>query len=122
MSMLCALGQHQALLAVQSQLLPNERLMAFHDDVHAVSEPERTCKLHNILRQDLWIAAASKSTRRKRKFGIAVAMSPQITTCCSQQLAVRILRHRFGFGEIQVPAALRGRICAGTAPGHRGVP
>ena len=39
------------------------------------------------------IIAASKLTRRKRKFGIAVAMSPQITTFCSQQLAVRI---RFG--------------------------
>ena len=33
MPMLYALGQHQALLAVQSQLLPNEPLMAFHDDV-----------------------------------------------------------------------------------------
>ena len=45
MPMLYALGQHQALLAVQSQLLPNERLMAFHDDVHAVSVPERTCNI-----------------------------------------------------------------------------
>ena len=54
MLMLYALGQHHALLAVQSHLLPNERLMAFHDDVYAVSEPERTCKLHNIMRQELW--------------------------------------------------------------------
>ena len=44
--MFCALGQHQALLAVQSQLLPNERLMVFHDDVYAVSEPGRQIAQH----------------------------------------------------------------------------
>ncbi len=46
--------RRRALLAVQSQILPNERVMAFLDDVYVVSEPERTCDLHNLLRQHFW--------------------------------------------------------------------
>ena len=41
MPMLYALGQHQALRSVQSRLRPHERFLAFHDDVHAVAQPER---------------------------------------------------------------------------------
>ena len=51
--MLHALGQHQALRSVQSQLLHDERLLAFHD-IYVVSQPERTVEIHDILREDLW--------------------------------------------------------------------
>ena len=54
MPMLYALGQHQALRSVQSQLLQDERLLAFHDDIYVVSQPERTVEIHDILREDLW--------------------------------------------------------------------
>ena len=49
MPLLCALGQHQALRSVQSQLRPSEGYLAFHDDIHVVISPERTCEVHTIL-------------------------------------------------------------------------
>ena len=48
MPLLFALGQHQALRSVQSQLLADERLLSFLDDIYVVSQPERTCELYGI--------------------------------------------------------------------------
>ena len=39
--------------SVQSQLPPDERLLVFHDNIHVVSQPERTVEIHDILREDL---------------------------------------------------------------------
>ena len=41
MPSLFALGQHAALVAVQSQLIVGEKLMAFLDDIYVVTRPER---------------------------------------------------------------------------------
>ena len=54
MPLLFALGQHRALHSVQSHLLEDERLLAFHDDIYVVSQPERTCELYGILARELW--------------------------------------------------------------------
>ena len=54
MPMLYALGQHQALRSVESRLRPHERLLAFHDDVFAVAQPERIVAVHRILGEELW--------------------------------------------------------------------
>ena len=53
MPLLYALGQHQALRCVQSQLRPSEGLLAFHDDIYVVTSPERTCEVHTNLRDAL---------------------------------------------------------------------
>ena len=42
MPMLSSLGQLRALVAVNAELQEGERLMAFVDDVHVSSPPERT--------------------------------------------------------------------------------
>ena len=45
---LLSLGQHQASEAVQRQLLPEERLLAFLDDIYTVASPKRVgpvCKI-----------------------------------------------------------------------------
>ena len=54
MPMLYALGQHPALCAIQSKLHGGEHLLAFLDDVHAVSSPECTCDIHGVCDDDLW--------------------------------------------------------------------
>ena len=54
MPMLYVLGQHQALRSVQFRLRPHERLLAFHDDVYAVAQPERIVAVHRILGEELW--------------------------------------------------------------------
>ena len=55
MPLLFALGQHRALRSVQSHLSEDERLLAFHDDIYVVSQPERTCELYGILARELWV-------------------------------------------------------------------
>ena len=51
MPLLFSLGQHQALEAVQRQLLPDERLLAFLDDICTVTSPERVGPVYKILQK-----------------------------------------------------------------------
>ena len=51
---LFALGLHQALLAVQANLLPSERLLAFLDDIYVVCSPERVSDVYASLQHELW--------------------------------------------------------------------
>ena len=53
MPMLFSLGQHAALMAVAARLREEERLLAFLDDSHIVTSPDRTVEVHNILREEL---------------------------------------------------------------------
>ena len=48
MPLLFALGQHEALQAVSRQLRSNERLLAFLDDVHLTSKPDRAGACYTI--------------------------------------------------------------------------
>ena len=110
-------GHHRALLAVQSQLLMNERLMAFLDDVYVVSELERTCELHNILRQDLWDHSRIQIHARKTQMwnrGGHVLTDHDVMLA-----AVRIEdpEAQIWFGDLQAPVGLRGIRVFGTPLG-----
>ena len=54
MPALYALGQHRALVAINDQLLPTERLLAFHDDLCVLCSPHRVADVHIVLQQALW--------------------------------------------------------------------
>ena len=54
MPALFALGQHQALVAVQETLQPSERLLAFLDDVYVASVPARIDTVEESLEDKLW--------------------------------------------------------------------
>ena len=54
MPALFALGQHQALEAIQESLQPSETLMAFLDDVYATTPPERTATVEQSVEANLW--------------------------------------------------------------------
>ena len=54
MPALLALGQHDALCAVQESLHPSEILMAFLDDLHVVSVPERIASVEQQVEVQLW--------------------------------------------------------------------
>ena len=53
MPLLFALGQHSALVAVQGQLVPGKRLMAFLDDIFVVTRPERIGAVYVTLHNEL---------------------------------------------------------------------
>ena len=54
MPALLALGQHDALCAVQESLHPSEILMAFLEDLHVVSVPERIASVEQQVEVQLW--------------------------------------------------------------------
>ena len=53
MPMLFSLGVHDALARVQAQLRDGEYLFAYLDDVYAVTEPERTRPVYDLLAEAL---------------------------------------------------------------------
>ena len=57
MPLLFSLGQHPALVRVQSQLEEGEYLMAFLDDMYTVSMPDRVQEIHSLLEAALWSEA-----------------------------------------------------------------
>ena len=53
MPALFSLGQHDALVAIQGRLAPDERLMAFLDDIYAVGDrPGRTAAAYTAIQED----------------------------------------------------------------------
>ena len=54
MPALFALGQHQALEAIQESLQPSETLMAFLDDVYVTTPSERTATVEQSMEVNLW--------------------------------------------------------------------
>ena len=53
MPALYALGQHRALQVAKAQLLPDELLVAFLDDVYALCAPERVSAVYAALEEVL---------------------------------------------------------------------
>ena len=54
MPALYALGQHRAVVAINDQLLPTERLLAFLDDLYVLCSLHRVADVHIVLQQALW--------------------------------------------------------------------
>ena len=54
MPALFALGQHQALEAIQGSLQPSEILMAFLDDVYVTTLPDRVATVEQSVKIQLW--------------------------------------------------------------------
>ena len=53
MPMLFSLGQHRALVAVQSKLNEDEKLFAFLDDVYVICRPTRVQEVFQLLETEL---------------------------------------------------------------------
>ena len=70
MQALFSLDQHSALVAVQEQLGPDERLFAFLDDINVTSSPNRVVPF-NILRRELWTDARIQILRIDDGFSTA---------------------------------------------------
>ena len=73
-------GQHRALVAVHSRLLPSESLMAYLDDTYVVSSPERVEHVHTALEEELFIAT-SGSMQGKLGCGTRLVSDPMCVTC-----------------------------------------
>ena len=65
MPALFALGQHQALVAVQETLRPSEKLLVFLDDFYVASVPSRIVSVEESLEDKLWRHARISINQRK---------------------------------------------------------
>ena len=65
MPALFSLDLHAALCAVNRRLLPNERLLAFLDDIYALCRPERVSDVHVALQEELWAHSRIQVHQRK---------------------------------------------------------
>ena len=75
MPLLFSLAIHDALVAVQAELREGEVLFAYLDDVYAVTGPNRTRDVYNLLAEHLWRVAGIQlhtgKTRSWNKSGIS---------------------------------------------------
>ena len=83
MPALFALGQHQALEAIQESLQPSETLMAFLDDVYVTTPPERTATVEQSVEANLWSHARIQVNQERHRCGTGAARISQIVTTCS---------------------------------------
>ena len=74
----CRQGQHNALVAVQEQLGPDERLFAFLDDIYMTSGPNKVVPTFNILRRELWTHARIQIHLGRPKSGTKVEGNHQV--------------------------------------------
>ena len=107
MPLLYALGQHQALQEVQSQLCSSERLFAFLDDIYVVSAPERTCEVYNILRRQ----------HRKTQIWNRAGVVPRGHDALLRLAQLDDPEAQIWFGDLSVPPEERGIRVLGTPLG-----
>ena len=117
MPMLYALGQHQALRSVQSQLLHDERLLAFHDDIYVVSQPERTVEIHDILREDLWDYSRIQIHAGKTQIWNRGGHIPTNHDTLLRAAQVEDPEAQIWFGSLEAPPEERGIKVLGTPLG-----
>ena len=76
MPLLFSLGQHRALVAVQSQLRADEKLFAFLDDVYVVCKPDRAGEVYKVLEVELRTRACINIHKGKTKLWNAAGVEP----------------------------------------------
>ena len=76
MPALFSLGQRSALRTIQDQLLPNESLLAFLDDLYVVVPPHRVRPVYNVLAHTLQSQARIQLNRGKTRVWNAAGIPP----------------------------------------------
>ena len=117
MPMLFALGQHQALRSVQSQLPQDECLLAFHDNIYVVSQPEQTVEIHDILTEDLWDYSCIQIHAGKTQIWNRGGHIPTNHDTLLRAAHVEDPEAQIWFGSLEAPPEERGIKVLGTPLG-----
>ena len=118
MPALFALGQHRALVAVQSALHPSTKLMAFLDDVYVVTTPPRVADSYAHLDRALWEHAGIRINQGKTQiFNRAGVFPPGCHHIlrAGRQLTPPVVVWR---GDSALPSDQQGVTILGTPLGH----
>ena len=89
MPALFALGQHDALLAIQDRLRPEERLFAFLDDIYVWSpSPNRMATLHTTIQEQLLAHTGIQIHQGKTQLWNRAGVAPAGSVSLSRVIAI----------------------------------
>ena len=119
MPLLFSLRQHSALLKVQERLHEGEVLLAFLDDIHAVTMPERVREVHRVLEESLWSESGIRVHQGKTKIWNAAGEKPPGCDALERIAAVADPTAVVWRGSEALPSCRRGIKVLGTPLGHQ---
>ena len=93
MPMLYALGQHPALVELQTHLHEDEQIFAFLDDVYITCQPERVRDIYDLLESHLWNHARIRINLGKTKIWNRGGIRPPN---CEHMRTLKAYRHGGG--------------------------
>ena len=118
MPLLCSLGQHSALEAIQRQLLPSERLLAYLDDIYAITpDPERVGPPYAAMQNELWVHSCVRIDGGKTQVWNAAGQKPGVCDAMDQVARALNPEAKVWRGS-ELPTHKQGIKVLGTPLGH----
>ena len=122
MPLLFCLAIHNVLVEVRSQLLPGEHLFAFLDDIYALTKPERTRHVYDLLAHNLFQYAGIRlhagKTRTWNRAGEIPERTEEFGEDVWSPVGVKILGTPVGSLDLLDRGAIgrKNRNCGGQSP------
>ena len=117
MPLLFCVGRRAALEAVQRGMSPDEKLLAFLDDLYIVSKPERVGTLHSVAQRELWAHRRIRVHGGKTHVWNRAGQKPEACNRLQRVAEVHDRTARVWRGS-EVPLAEQGIKVLGTPVGH----
>ena len=117
MPLLFCVGQHSALQPVQHSLRPNERLLAFLDDLYVVSKPDRVGAIYRIVQESLWAHAGIRVHGGKTHVWNSACVKPDVCDAL-QRIAQASDPCAWVWRDSELPPTMQGMKVLGTPLGH----
>ena len=113
-----SLGLRAALCAVNRRLLPNERLLAFLDDIYALCRPERVSDVHVALQEELWAHSRIQVHQGKTQLWNRLGSPPSGWQALTAAARISDPEAVVWRGDPSLPLAEQGVKVLGTPLGH----
>ena len=118
MPMLYNLGQHRALEAIHSSFQPTETLMAFLDDVYAVTpSPDRVGGIYGSIQENMWVHSSIRIDGGKTQVWNAAGRKPAVCEVLDRVAQAADPAAKVWKGS-EVPPNQRGLKILGAPFGH----
>ena len=119
MPALFSLGQHDALVAIQGRLAPDERLMAFLDDIYAVGDrPRHTAAAYTAIQEELRTHTGIEVHQGKTQLWNRAGNTPVGCAALTATARVADLSAIVWRGDLHLPLQEKGVKIFGTPLGH----
>ena len=117
MPLLFCVGQHADLEKLQAMSRPNERLLAYLDDVYVVSKPDWVGAVYTALQESLWVHVRIRVHGGKTHVWNQAGQKPDVCEAMQRIAEVSNPRAQVWRGA-EVPSTMQGIKVLGTPLGH----